>query len=163
MSYYNQKESITNKEVIAPKLNALKKLTRNNKLTPRSRSLTTNRYNCWGFTAFAFKWIKEVEWFEFEEMNYCLQNFTKKVKTPKNGDILVLTGAYSNELIHTAIIVDAKEKTVLHKVGGLKLEVNTIKGAKKIYDDSSPRISYHRALPNKKFKYKEFNQNYQWD
>ena len=147
MSRYEQSESNTLKRVVIPHLNTLKSITKNGSLTPRSVRLFGRKdgsgksyYNCWGFTAFAFKWNPKLCWLSEGSIERYLEAFTKPVRKPKTGDILVMRRFSS--LQHTAILVDAENKLAIHKPGGWKLEVNTIEGVEEIYPGL--KITYRR-------------------
>jgi len=152
---YEYKQPIKNVsyDTIIPELRKVKQLTNNRKLT--ARNLRTNNYNCWGFTAFVFQWLPDLQWFEDCEMEYCLGTFTRKVKNPKLGDIVVFRNSYG-EIEHTAILTDLTTNTILHKPGYLNLEVNTIDEAKIIYQEDLEEVYFARPLKNKKFNFKTF-------
>jgi len=157
MSYLQVSKS-TSKKAIIPQLNKVQKVSNNQKLNGSNQELfdKDSDYNCWGFTAFSFKWLPELEWFEEEEMEFCLSKFTKKVKSPRIGDIVVMRG--DNILQHTAILTGIKDKTIVHKPGYCKLEVNTIAGARKIYAWTD-KVTFRRAVQNKKFSYRVFDKS----
>lgn len=154
MKNYYQLKLRTKKEKILPQLLKLRKVTNNKKLIFRN---IKGEYNCWGFTAYSFNWIQELIWFDFPEMEYCLEMYTRRVNKPKTGDIVVYRDEFG-DLLHTAILTDENKHTILHKPGYLELEVNTIGGSSKIYYEAE-EIYYMRPLKNKKFSYKKFNKS----
>ncbi len=156
---YDQSPKNTSKKRIIPHLNKLQKITNNTHLNEKSKKLfeKDGDFNCWGFTAYSFKWIKKLEWFEYEEMDYCLWNFSEIVKTPRIGDIVEFRDHFG-DLIHTAILTNVKNKTLLHKPGYCTFEVNTIEGAKDIYGHNL-KIKYRRVTGNNKFSYAKFNRD----
>jgi len=170
MDFYRQKKSLTKDEVILPELLTVQKVTNNKNLT--IDNVKGEEFNCWGFTAYSFKWLSSLMWFEVNEMEYCLGTFTREVKKPRIGDIVVFRSFCDGELLHTAILTDLTSNKIIHKPGYLDLEVNTVKGALEIYDDAD-EITFRRPLKDKKFKHKAFckspyNEQYdcygeQWD
>ncbi len=152
----NKKNSA--RTVVAPVLDKLQKISNNKKISTNKEELFGEAYyNCWGFTAFTYKWLPELDWFEMEEMEYCLGEFTTPVKSPRIGDIFVMREKSDGELLHTGILMDAKNKMVIHKPGGCSLEVNDLKGAQRIYGKHN--ITYRRAIPKKKFNYRQFTKS----
>lgn len=137
MSDYYQNSSNIKPDNISKHLTKLSKLTSNKKLSIKNKTLKlgkeTYNYNCWGFTAYAMKWNKNLLWEDEDVMQEYLDMKTEKVKTPMAGDIVRLSRYRGKYLVHTAIIIDPKKSLVLHKPGCLALEFNTIAGMKKIY------------------------------
>ena len=103
-------------------------------------------YNCWNFTAFTLGWTNELEWFSSNRMNNLLKTNSYPVskKNLKAGDIVVYRSEeIYNCLDHTALILDPKKKTIIHKDGSLPVELNKYN---KVYQWS--KISFRR--PKKK-------------
>lgn len=145
----------TKKEIVEPELKKLKKLCNNKKLSLSKINSSSTYFNCWGFTAFAFNWLPSLEWFEEYEMKYCIENFTRKVKKPKFGDIVVMID-YQGDLEHTAILVDVENLKMIHKPGAHKLEVNDMDNIRELYNNVT-LIEFRRPLINKKFNYTKFS------
>lgn len=89
-------------------------------------------YNCWGFTAFALKWIEKLYWVNREDMDNFLEENTKRIshKNIKEGDIVVYRAAClygeRNYLLHTALIINTKIDEIIHKDGDYPLEKSGI-------------------------------------
>jgi len=92
-----------------------------------------NFFNCWNFTAFTLGWTKKLKWFSSKTMEKLLINNSYRIsnKKLKAGDIVVYRNYYS--LDHTALILDPKKKTIIHKDGYKPIELNNYK---KLYNDS---------------------------
>ena len=89
------------------------------------------KYNCWGFTSFALKMVRKIYWVGSCEMEKRLKTKTKEVRKPKPGDIVVYRGfcyGMPNQLLHTAVLIDPKNKVIIHKNGDEPLEMNTVYG-----------------------------------
>ena len=153
----SSKRNSTSKAIL-PVLTRLQKISNNAKLTKNANKLIGDDtwYNCWGFTAYTFQWLKKLDWIEEEKMEFCLEEYTEKVKTPKAGDIFVMRDD-CGILLHTGILMDFKKKKIIHKPGHFELEVNNINGAQRVY--GKQKISYRRALPNKKFNSKKYEKS----
>ena len=132
---YEQSDFNIGGQEVSKYLTRLKKLTDNKKLSPSNKKLKLGKetygYNCWGFTSFAMKWETSLSWQAEEDMDKCLEDNTFSVTKAKDGDIIELRR--KKELMHTAILVDAKNGIILHKPGCYALEFNTIEGMFKIY------------------------------
>jgi hypothetical protein len=140
-------------EVITKELTKLQKLTNNKNLTTLK---LRGHFNCWGFTAYAFQWIKELVWFDKHEMEYCIDRFTRIIKKPRVGDIVVFRNSYG-EIEHTAIFTNLDTFTIIHKPGYLRLEVDTIDNVKLLYEEIDfDRITFNRAIKNKTFNFNRF-------
>ena len=144
----------TKKEIIEPELTKLQKLCNNKNISLSKINPNSTMFNCWGFTAFVFNWLPILQWFGEYEMNYCITKFTRLVKKPQVGDIVVMKDCYG-DLEHTAILVDAKEMKMIHKPGIYKLEVNDLDNIRELYDTVDV-IEFRRTLPNKKFDINKF-------
>lgn len=85
-------------------------------------------YNCWGCTALLFGWISEPVWLNDKDMDRYLSQYTVPVSffDIQDGDIVVYRNEEDNELLHTAVLLDAKNELVVHKPGPLDAEVATI-------------------------------------
>jgi len=132
----------SDKRVVYPYVKQLRNITQNKKLKGTKVLFGSKYYNCWSFTAFAFNWRKELEWMSEYNMENCLRKFSEPVEVPQNGDIVVFR--VRTGLAHTAILIDVDKRAVLHKPGGRALELNTIEGAKEIYDNTDS-ITFRRA------------------
>jgi len=125
----------------------------NNERLPRVFNKLSQRwdYNCWGFTAFALKWIKRLYWVDSFDMDDFLKENTKRVnpKNIKEGDIVVYRAAClygeKNYLLHTAIIINPKVKEIIHKDGDLPLEKNEIFETEYNRKYKNLKITFRRA------------------
>lgn len=115
---------------------------RNNSLPVRIPNV--DRYNCWGFVAFYFKWIPQAEWLDCDEMEEMLTCHTKAVTKPRNGDIVVFRKE-DGFLTHTAVMLDKTQETVCHKPGYDPLCVESVHDVVKYYLYGQP--SFRRLVP----------------
>lgn len=98
----------------------------NNNTKSELPPLKSRAYNCWGFTAYIFGWIRDYSWLSCYQMEDLLEEFSVPVDNPQVGDIAVFRDE-DDKLEHTAIITDKKVKHILHKPGGWDLEKTSIK------------------------------------
>ena len=125
----------------------------NNEILPRVFDKLSQRwdYNCWGFTAFALRWVDKLHWLDRDEMDEFLRFDTKRVnpKNIKKGDIVVYRAAClhgeKNYLLHTAIIINPKVKEIIHKDGDLPLEKNEIFETEYNRKYKNLKITFRRA------------------
>ena len=115
---------------------------RNNSLPVRIPN--TRCYNCWGFVAFYFKWIKSALWIADYEMEDMLTTHTKAVTQPRRGDIVVFRRE-GGELTHTAVMVDKDQRLVCHKPGHHSLCVESVHNVETLY--LYGKATFRRLLP----------------
>ena len=140
-------------------LKIISKLSGNRKISIRNMKLEKDDdYNCWGFTAFAFKWVDKLFWVSSDYMNVLLDRYTYKTlirkKNVKVGDIVIYRSNDSslmNEangkkyLLHTGIVVDPFLELMLDKDGDRRLNTHTYYGSK-YYRDYDSTITFARLI-----------------
>ena len=114
-------------------------------------SMCLHNYNCWGFvkalfTDCQFKWIQC-----YSQMEKWLNHYTRIVSTEqrKTGDIVCFRNN-SNELTHTAILLNVGKNTLLHKPGRAPLEISdiyTVTEARSTYYDYGLLAETRRYIP----------------
>jgi hypothetical protein len=108
-------------------------------------------YNCWGFTNFILGWVEELHWEDEGVTVKLLDRKTKRIKKAdiKVGDIVRFTSGRKRRdywLQHTALVTEIKRNKikVLHKPGGMPLEMTTFEKAKGMYQGSDGKITFLR-------------------
>jgi hypothetical protein len=125
---------------------AIKEQFRNNSLPVRIPSPSGERYNCWGFVAFYFRWLPYADWLERSEMEEALDEYTKEVPQPRKGDIVVFRR--DGQLTHTAVMLDKDQAIVCHKPGHDPLCVEALHTVENCY--SYGQSSFRRLHPPKR-------------
>ena len=108
------------------------------KLPDKTRKFVTAKktkyFNCFSFVMYMFDSTKKLDWAEEYEVRDFVELETKKIKTPKRGDIAVYKTKRGND--HTAIVISPSK--IIHKPGGFPLETSKIYD--NYYTNDNPKI-----------------------
>ena len=106
----------------------------------------TQRFNCWGFTAYYYQWEERAFWMTAEQMKTYLKVRTNPISKEevRAGDIAVFSYPdwMKDGLAHTAVILPSG-KMVYHKPGGCELCIDTLESAMVSYGRN---VTYVRAI-----------------
>lgn len=111
-----------------------------NNLPARLPEVYVGKFNCWGFTAFYYKWCGRAYWMDRDQMDWRLERNTMPIEPieVQAGDVAVFRG--SGYLRHTAVVLPGK--MVCHKPGELDLCIDKLEAAIETYGE----VDYVRPI-----------------